>query len=318
MIYAVYVPLLLPLFVAPFARPVARRFRPSVAAPTLTVVALVLAACSTVSLVLLAATHWPDFGLVAPGSRLPAGANPTRAPVAATAAFVAVVAIGAAAVAALRRSSALRSARRIYDDPTEIADGGVRVTVLRSARPEAFSLPAGRESGGVVVISTGMLAGLDDDERAVLLAHERSHVVRRHHRLITLTRVAAVLHPALWPLSGAVRFAVERWADEDAATVSRDRRISALAVGKAALLAHDFDRNTSARGPVAALGVAGGSAVHRDGGAVPQRVAALLEAPPPAGRWIVMVGALLVLMSGVAAAEGVRDLGHLLALWSKN
>ena len=320
MIYAVYVPLLVPLLVAPFARPVASRFRPSVAAATLAVVAGVLAACSTVSLVLLAATHWPEFSLGAEGHRFPAGANPTYAPVASAAALLAISAGVVATAMTIRRASALRSARQLYDGPSEITDDGVRVTMLESPRPAAFSLPPGRQSSGVVVVSTGMLDGLDDAERAVLLAHERSHVVRRHHRLITLTRVSAVFHPALWPLSTAVRFAVERWADEDAAAASHDRRVSAVAVGKAALLAHEYERTASGRRPSAALGVAGvpggTSSLHR--GAVPRRVAALLNQPPPTGRWIVLAGALTALMSGVAAGEGVRDLGHLLALWSNN
>jgi hypothetical protein len=305
MIYAVYVPLLVPLLVVPFARPLARRVRPSVAAATLATVGGILAACSTVSLVLLAATHWPDFGLVTSGQRLPAGANPTNATVASAAALVALVTVGSATVSVLRRASAVRTARRRYGPVARTGEGGVPVTVVPSARPEAFSLPAGRRSGGVVVVSAGMLAGLDDDERAVLMAHERSHVLRRHHRLITVARISAVLHPVLWPLPGAVRYAVERWADEDAAAVSRDRRLSATAVGKAALLAHDYRRTA---GPLAALGV---------GGAVPQRVVALLAPPPPAGRWIMAAGALVALVSGVAAAEGVRDLGHLLALWTK-
>lgn len=309
MIYAVYVPLLLPLLVAPFARPVATRFRPSVAATTLALVAGVLGACSTVSLVLLAATHWPDFGIITAGRRFPAGANPTHAAVASAAALVLVVAIIAATGTTLRRFSALRSARRHYESPSEAPADGVRVTVLPSPRPEAFSLPPARGSNGVIVVSTGMLAGLDDDERDVLLAHERSHVIRHHHLLVTLSRVATALHPALWPLYTAVRFAVERWADEDAAAATRDRRLSAVAVGKAALIARDYHRNTSGRGTAAALGIAG---------AVPQRVVALLDPPRPVGRYVVLAGALVALASGGATAEGIRDLGHLLALWNKH
>ncbi|GAA4988078.1 hypothetical protein WHI96_26035 [Pseudonocardia tropica] len=67
-------------------------------------------------------------------------------------------------------------------------------------------------------------------------------------------------------------------------------------------------------GPAVALGVV--ASAPRDAGAVPRRVAALLAPPPVAGRWAVAVGAGKAFLSVVAAAERVRDLGYLPALWS--
>ena len=80
--------------------------------------------------------------------------------------------------------------------------------------PTAFVLP-GRP--GRIVVSAGMLRALDVEERRVLLAHERSHLDRHHHRFIRLTDLAASALPLLRPVQRHVRFTVERWADEDAA-----------------------------------------------------------------------------------------------------
>src|SRR5581483_9371752 len=59
---------------------------------------------------------------------------------------------------------------------------------------------------------SGMLALLDDAERAAVLAHERSHL-RHHHALFELVvRVAVALNPLVISLEHDVRFALERWA----------------------------------------------------------------------------------------------------------
>ena len=76
-----------------------------------------------------------------------------------------------------------------------------------------------------------MLRALDSRERRVLIAHERSHLRRGHHRYIRLTELAVAAVPVLAPLKARVRFAVERWADEDAAVEVGDRRSVARAIG---------------------------------------------------------------------------------------
>ncbi len=77
--------------------------------------------------------------------------------------------------------------------------------------------PGGRSTQ--VIVSSGLIELLDDDEFALVLKHEVSHLRRRHDRWVVL---ATVLEAALgWlPLVGSsaavLRLGVERWADEDA------------------------------------------------------------------------------------------------------
>lgn len=108
--------------------------------------------------------------------------------------------------------------------------------VLDSREPLAFAVP-GRP--GRIVVSTAMLASLDLDEQRVLYAHERSHLRRRHHRFLDVAEASAAAVPFLRPLSSQVRFATERWADEDAADVVGDRRLVARAIARAALATAD-------------------------------------------------------------------------------
>src|SRR5262249_12585225 len=77
----------------------------------------------------------------------------------------------------------------------------------------------------------------DAQERRVLLAHERSHLRRGHHRYIRLTELAIAALPFLSPLDARLRFAIERWADEDAAAEVGDRAVVASAIARAALAA---------------------------------------------------------------------------------
>jgi Zn-dependent protease with chaperone function len=101
-----------------------------------------------------------------------------------------------------------------------------------STEPVAFASPA---AGGRVVVSVGMLAALDPAERRVLYAHERSHLRHRHHRFLHVAEIASAAVPLLRPLSAQVRFATERWADEDAAREVGDRELVARAIARAAL-----------------------------------------------------------------------------------
>ena len=144
------------------------------------------------------------------------------------------VAVGTAATAAASaaRVRVRQHRQRAYGDGEELA-------VIVSEQPVAYALP-GRP--GQVVVSTGMLRSLDPHERRVLLAHERSHLRRGHHRYIRLTELAAAAMPLLRPLNSRLRFAVERWADEDAADETGDRALVACAIARAALASHSSPR----------------------------------------------------------------------------
>jgi Zn-dependent protease with chaperone function len=126
------------------------------------------------------------------------------------------------------------------------------LAIIASDEPVAYALP-GRL--GQIVVSTGMLRSLDPQERRVLIAHERSHLRRRHHRYIRLTELAVAAVPVLAPLNGRLRFAVERWADEDAAVEIGDRATVACAIARAAL--------ASQSGPQPGLAIADAGVVER-------------------------------------------------------
>ncbi|MEV0846538.1 M56 family metallopeptidase [Streptomyces sp. NPDC049954] len=268
--YVVFLPFVVPLTALPVARLVEQRLHPRTVTLLLTAVSCVLALCSTLCLGLLGVVGTARL----PGNPLPDGwADPeVRAvvpydEVTGFAAIAAILAAGVAcAVTAVRYRRVRAGARR--------ALAGVRpegdLVLLPDAEPYAYALP-GRP--GRVVVSHGMYAGLDAGERRALLAHERAHLAGRHHGLLLLARLAACANPLLRPLVPALAYGAERWADEEAARVVGDRRLTAVAVGKAAL-------SLRPSGPGLLPAFAAGSA-----GPVPRRVAALLG-PAPSTGWL--------------------------------
>lgn len=162
------------------------------------------------------------------------------------------------------------------------ADGYV---LVEDALPDAYAVP-GRP--GRIVLTTAMRSTLTSEQLAVLLAHERSHLRRRHFLWVQLAESAAVVNPLLRRVPGVVRQAAERWADEEAVVASR--RSTAEAIASAAL-AH----SRSLRGRPAPV-------LSSSGGDVVTRVRALVD--PPVTRWSRVVGGgvlLLIVLSVVAA-----------------
>ena len=141
----------------------------------------------------------------------------------------------AAVIAALVSTTRVRSRQRRQRAPNDVSE----IAIITSDQPVAYAIP-GRP--GQVVVSTGMLRSLDAQERRVLIAHERSHLRRRHHRYVRLTELAVAAMPVLAPLNARLRFAVERWADEDAATEIGDRAVVACAIARAALASEPAPR----------------------------------------------------------------------------
>ena len=86
--------------------------------------------------------------------------------------------------------------------------------LLEHPAPVAFCIPGARP---LLVLSSGMVAELDDDQLAAVVAHERAHL-REHHHLLLLPFVAwaAALPvlPAAARAHGAVRELVEMRADD--------------------------------------------------------------------------------------------------------
>ncbi|MFD9128597.1 M48 family metalloprotease, partial [Kitasatospora sp. NPDC059571] len=208
MTLAVWAPLLLPLLAAPLARRLADRCAPRAAALLLAGTAGALAAGTAVSLGLLALAGLLRFPPVAGLAHLAPRWLPAASPLPAAAAALAVLAVAALLVRAVRRQHAdLARARR----DLAAATGHGRLAMLDDERADAYALP-GRP--GRIVVTTGMLDALPAPEQAALLAHEHAHLAGRHHLFLALGEYAAAVHPALRGLRPALGYHLERWADE--------------------------------------------------------------------------------------------------------
>jgi Zn-dependent protease with chaperone function len=165
-----------------------------------------------------------------------------------------------------------------------------RLVVLESERAEAFATPAG---GGRIVVTTGLLRALSPDERQALLAHERSHLRHRHSWWVLVADLSGAINPVLRPATRAAAEAVERWADEDAARAVGDRRLVARALARAAL--HTHTQRTAA--------------LAATGGQVPERVRALLAAPPRRRPLVTfaLVGMLLAALGSAVIVQNHTD-----------
>lgn len=176
---------------------------------------------------------------------------------------------------------ATRRARVRSSEPRWRLRTGHPVYVLPVEHPEAFSV--GWVSGQVVV-TRGLLALLDEEERTAVLLHEEGHLRARHHLLLVLARsFAAALapHPATAAALEGLEQAIEEAADEYAAAGIGNPVTVATGLAKAAL---------------AGVGAPVGVPSLGDGPDVPARVRRLLEAPPH--RWWVpalCLGAVVVL-----------------------
>lgn len=170
------------------------------------------------------------------------------------------------------------------------------LVVLAEEYADAYALP-GRP--GRIVVTSGMLRSLPPAERAVLLAHERAHIAHRHHRYTALAQDACALNPLLRPLRDQLAFALERWADEEAAQAVASRSLAARSLARAALA-------TAGSGP----GVTLAYLRHQ----VTARVHAL-RAVRPESRWTAAVPcAVLVAVTALALADATSALGRFLEI----
>lgn len=279
-----------------FAPVLGRALPPAVNTWLLSAGAVLAASASTACLALLAATlvgSNPDLAARGHWS-LPVlqRANPVPPGVAVLAALV----LGALAVRCaacfLRRRAAVLTARRLA--AALPAAGGELVVVVDPDRL-AYAVP-GRP--GRIVVSTGLLRGLDGAQRRAVLAHERTHLAHRHHLHIAVTDICRAANPLLWTLPSAVRLSTERWADEAAAATTPRQQV-ADALLRAATVAGsparpDYDAVLAA----AQIDLA-------------QRVAALRAPAPRVHLW--RVGLIVVCLCATAATtlHAATDTDHL-------
>ncbi|WP_328535741.1 M56 family metallopeptidase [Streptomyces sp. NBC_00344] len=265
MIYAVWVPLLMPFLAVPAARQLAELPAPRHAVRLLAATALFLGVCSTAALGLLVtagALRLPPVAALGRLIRPPSGGGPLPVIAAVAAATLIGVCVIALVRTVLRQRAELHEARRLVGAAAHTGE----LAVLRDDGPDAYALP-GRP--GRIVVTTGMLQALDPAEREALFAHERAHLAGRHHLFLAVAELAALCHPALRGLRMPLGYALERCADEAAAGAVGDRSLAARAIGRAALAAHD---GVPACRPSVVLAATAGP--------VPRRVAALLTHRP--------------------------------------
>ncbi|GHA30953.1 MULTISPECIES: M56 family metallopeptidase [Streptomyces] len=293
MTFDVYAPLALSLLLSAVAPVLARRAAPALAARVLASAAVLTAAATTWSLLLLTTALLGDAPPVIREAR--EDGHPLTDPVPTVIGLAACLALAAVAVRVHRAVRAERCTRRALRRLGAGQPADTELIVAASEVPRAFAIP-GRP--GRILVTSAMLNALGPAERRVLLAHERAHLTHRHGLLVSAVTLAAAADPLLEPVRAAVAFLVERWADERAAAVVGDRRVTARALARAAL--------SAGRARV-------GCALQFTDRAVTRRIAALQTNPPPrlwsAALAVLALGALPALL----AADATGDLLHLLS-----
>lgn len=273
----VYAPLLLSILSPMVARRMTTSSSPAVAVRAVVVVAAVTTIAYVGSMTMLSLTLMDDVPpLRAFDHRadlnLPKPVPGWLALSAALVLLVGSVRLVREVVARRRVVTGLRASGRPHDG----------LAIANMSEPFAVAVP-GRP--GHVLVTTGMLRALDGVDRRVLLAHENSHLTRRHHACVAAVAYAAAINPLLSRMTAAVIYLVERTADEDAAVEVGDRNAVARAVAKASLAA-------SGNRFVHVLGLHGSKASDR---------LRAIAAPPSEGRW----------SAGMSAIAGVSA-GHVI------
>ncbi len=144
----------------------------------------------------------------------------------------------------------------------------------------AYSVPG---SVPLTILSSGLVQQLNDFDRGVVLAHEAAHHKYRHGRFLFVGRLATALFAPTWFLTRGLEHALERWADDYAATVVGDRKSVALVVARVSLGSLDH------RVPlgVLAFGAAGPFSTT-------QRVRSLLRPPQTIPVWVPLLAVAIV------------------------
>ncbi|WP_125777275.1 M56 family metallopeptidase [Antribacter gilvus] len=138
--------------------------------------------------------------------------------------------------------------------------------LLDDARPAAYCLPGGLIGRGTIVVSSGTLALLDEDQVRLVLAHESAHLHQRHHLAIQLSVALAHAFGRTRSFRRAeqqVPPLLEMAADDGAVRVERPATATNDRAAVRRRLAHALVTLAGAQAtPSGALG-AGGSAVAR-------------------------------------------------------
>ena len=217
-------PLLTAFGIAVVVTALHRRVRPQLAAALLTGGILAVTVAVVPTLVVLAVgflVHLPLLGGGIEWCRSVLGFHASVDP------WLGAAATGLLTLGAVRFARSVRAWRR-----HRCAEAGA-FALVNSDDWFAYSLPG---PGRRIAVSSGLVEALDGDELAVVLAHERGHARHRHDRHLLAAELAASLVPPLEWLRRRLRFALERWADEEAVDAAGgDRERVALTLAKVAL-----------------------------------------------------------------------------------
>ena len=309
---AIYLPLVVPLFAALAARPLADRLPPAAATWLLAASALTLALASSAVLGMLALSALVRIPVIDALGHLSRpvirSGDAVSLPVAILAGGLLVMAAVAAWRAVWRRGRAIAAAHR----HARLLPGAGQVVVTEDSSADAYTVPGWPCR---IVITQGMLRALSAGEREVLLAHERSHARSSHYLFTSVARLAAAANPFLRPVAAqagdrtlAARAIAHAALATSAAPPDRDDAISALGLITEEREPSTDKHRTGHRGPNQH-----GPDLHK-AGQVPRRVAALL-APPPRLRLVLLAAAIVfVAVSGAAALEAARNFHHLIEM----
>jgi len=277
---AVIIAVAVSLLLAATGPALGRRLPPAAGARLLVAASVLVAGCSVFVLGVMAFTWVGQLAPVAAFGEWSVAdlrtADPIPTEIAAGSVVLLLPAAGWWLAVVTRRCRALLAAHRSC---RHLSAAGALV-VVDNQRPDAFTTP---QPAGRIVVTTGLLHALTDQERRVVLAHEASHLLHRHAWWLLAADLAAAANPLLLPTARTAARCVERWADEDAATTTGDRRAAARALARTALLTRNPD-------------LAGRLALSATGGDVPARVRALIAPPPRARPASVAVLAALLLV----------------------
>ncbi|PRY47877.1 peptidase M48-like protein [Geodermatophilus tzadiensis] len=177
--------------------------------------------------------------------------------------------LGVLALSWARTARTRRRHRELLELVVQPSPAAPDARLLEHPAPVAFCIPGARP---LLVLSSGMVAELDDDQLAAVVAHERAHLAEHHHLYLlpfVAWEAALPVLPAAARAHAAVRELVEMRADDRALTT----------------LGGPAPRRTLAQAIVVAAGGAGGGvpdgALAVAGSAVGARVVRLVSPPPP-------------------------------------